>query len=257
MICRHSLLRRKIAENRALLRVFTPHCCCSGPFATVETYQSTSVSTETEFFSTLLEGIRAKVRGERPITPKDPFLLRDVATVLIDCGMRPEECCRLEWASVRNGGIEIQHGKTDAARRRIPLSKRAEIILDVRRQAVAGPWVFPAATRSGHIEPCSLKRQHAAACKQSKVEPFPLYSLRHTCLTRWAPNMDPWTLSYLAGHRDMAITRRYVHPQEQTVREAMERAQAGHMEKTLSGHKIGHTAEPVVSETGAGKTAIN
>ena len=44
-------------------------------------------------------------------------------------------------------------------------------------------------------------------------QPFELYTLRHTCLTRWAPHMDPWTLAYLAGHRDMNITKRYVHPQ--------------------------------------------
>ena len=51
---------------------------------------------------------------------------------------------------------------------------------------------------------------------------FELYTLRHTCLIGWAPHMDPWTLAYLAGHRDMNITNRYVHPQEQTIRAAME-----------------------------------
>ncbi len=50
--------------------------------------------------------------------------------------------------------------------------------------------------------------------------------------------MDPWTLAYLAGHRDMNITKRYVHPQEQTIRAAMDRAQAG-----VSGHTFGHTDE--------------
>ena len=53
---------------------------------------------------------------------------------------------------------------------------------------------------------------------------FELYTFRHTCLTRWAPHMDPWTLAYLAGHRDMTITKRYIHPQEDTVRKAMGRA---------------------------------
>ena len=53
---------------------------------------------------------------------------------------------------------------------------------------------------------------------------FGLYTLRHTCLTRWAPHMDPWTLAHLAGHRDMAITKRYVHPQAETIRAAIERA---------------------------------
>jgi hypothetical protein len=33
--------------------------------------------------------------------------------------------------------------------------------------------------------------------------------------------MDPWTLAYLAGHRDMNITKRYLHPQEKTILEAI------------------------------------
>jgi hypothetical protein len=37
--------------------------------------------------------------------------------------------------------------------------------------------------------------------------------------------MDPWTVAYLAGHRDMSITKRYIHPQEHTTRAAMDRAE--------------------------------
>ena len=73
-----------------------------------------------------------------------------------------------------------------------------------------------------------------------------LYTLRHTCLTRWAPHVDPWTLTYLAGHRDMNITKRYVHPQEQTISAAMDRA--GGVE---GGHTFGHTAQ----NSNSGKTA--
>jgi hypothetical protein len=36
--------------------------------------------------------------------------------------------------------------------------------------------------------------------------------------------MDPFTLAYLAGHSDFSTTRRYVHPQVETVRTAIERA---------------------------------
>jgi hypothetical protein len=57
-----------------------------------------------------------------------------------------------------------------------------------------------------------------------QFENFDLYSLRHTCLTRWAPHMDPWTLMRLAGHRDMATTMRYIHPEDETTRQAMQRA---------------------------------
>ena len=101
------------------------------------------------------------------------------------------------------------------------------------------------------MEPSTLKKQHAKAIAQAtailrkqteqediEFQGFELYTLRHTCLTRWAPHMDPWTLAYLAGHRDMNITKRYVHPQEQTIRAAMDRVQ---VEK--SGHTSGHTGQ--------------
>ena len=60
-------------------------------------------------------------------------LLRDVATVLIDCGLRPEECFRLRWENVSEEYLEVQHGKTAAARRRIPLSQRVAAVLAMRR----------------------------------------------------------------------------------------------------------------------------
>ena len=37
--------------------------------------------------------------------------------------------------------------------------------------------------------------------------------------------MNPYTLAYLAGHRDFSTTRRYVHPQA-----AIDRARHGHSE---------------------------
>ena len=94
---------------------------------------------------------------------------------------------------------------------------------------------MPVGARSGYGAP-----------KKWSVEPFPLYTLRHTCLTRWAPHMDPWTLAYLAGHRDMSITKRYVHPQEQNTRAAIERAR-----NALSGHNSGHSADSRVSADSA------
>jgi integrase len=82
-----------------------------------------------------------------------------------------------------------------------------------------------------------LRKQHLTALQEAtrllreqtgnktlQFENFDLYSLRHTCLTRWAPHMDPWTLMRLAGHRDMATTMRYIHPEDETTRQAMQRA---------------------------------
>src|ERR1043166_5532130 len=81
---------------------------------------------------------------------------------------------------------------------------RVAAILDMRRSTAESEWIFPAPARSGHIEKSSLKKQHARALKLGGVESFPPYTFRHTCLTRWAGYMDPYTLRYLAGHSDFA-----------------------------------------------------
>lgn len=105
------------------------------------------------------------------------------------------------------------------------LSKRVLDILEMRRAAATSEWVFPAPTKSGHIEGSTLKKQHAAALTASGVAPFVLYTFRHTCITRWAKHMDPFTLHVLAGYTDMNTTTRYVHPSEADIREAMEKLQ--------------------------------
>jgi integrase len=106
-------------------------------------------------------------------------LLRDVATVLVDCGLRPEECFRLKKSDIRDGAAHVQHGKTEAARRRIPMTPRVATILERRCAEGESEWVFPAPTQSGHIEPSSVKRQQLTAFDRSKVKSFPLYTLRH------------------------------------------------------------------------------
>jgi len=55
-----------------------------------------------------------------------------------------------------------------------------------------------------------------------------LYTFRHTCITRWVKCMHPFTLQVLAGHTDMNTTKRYVHPSDDDIREAMNRVD-GHV----------------------------
>ena len=50
--------------------------------------------------------------------------------------------------------------------------------------------------------------------------------------------MDPYTLAYLAGHSDFSTTRRYVHPQQETVLAAMERAH-----EARGSHSFSHSVE--------------
>ena len=172
-----------------------------------------------------------------------PELLASVATVLADTGMRPEECYRLQWeyltwANGRHGSLLVTHGKTAAARRALPMTPRVRHILETRWEAQGKPaegYVWPAPSKSGHVEPSSLKKQHAKALRLSKIRPFVLYSLRHTFLTRLgASGCNVWTLARIAGHSSIAISARYVHPSEDSVLTAM---------SSLGGHNSGHSPE--------------
>lgn len=162
--------------------------------------------------------------------------MADIATVLIDTGMRPEENYRLRWDYVnwdngRYGTVRVTHGKTAAARRMIPMTARVRSILERRWRAAECPaegWVWTAATASGHVEPSTVKKQHRNAVKLSGVRPFVLYSLRHTFLTRLGEaGCDAWTLARIAGHSSITISARYVHPSEDAVMSAFSRLQPG------------------------------
>jgi integrase len=172
-----------------------------------------------------------------------PEPLASVATVLIDTGMRPDECYRLRWEAVtwtngRNGTILVTHGKTAAARRVLPMSKRVRNILHDRWLASESPeegWIWTAQTASGHFERSTLKKQHRKALRMGGVRPFVLYSLRHTFLTRLGESgCDAWTLARIAGHSSVAMSSRYVHPNEDAVLFALDR---------LSGHNFGHSLD--------------
>jgi integrase len=176
--------------------------------------------------------------------------LASVAAILVDTGMRPEECFRLQWENItwvngRNGALLVTRGKTAAARRVIPMTPRVRGILRSRWNTFSSPeegWVWPAPTRSGHMEPSSIRKQHARVFrtlskdafekKEKPMRPFVLYSLRHTFLTRLGQSgCDIWTLARIAGHASISISSRYVHPSDDSVLDAISR---------LGGHRIGH-----------------
>jgi integrase len=207
-----------------------------------------------------IELLPGETRRERVVTPSEEVLylaaatplLSDVATLLFDTGMRPDELHRMRWehitwANGRNGTILITKGKTKAARRIIPMTPRARVVLDSRWNAQGSPaegWIWPAPTKTEHIDHSSVKKQHRNALKLSKVRPFVLYSLRHTFLTRLgASGCDVWTLMRIAGHSSITISSRYVHPSEDTVLDAVER---------LGRHKIGHSEENALSNHAEG-----
>ena len=210
-----------------------------------------------------IELLTGERRRERVVTAEEESrylaaacpLLESVATVLADSGLRPDECHRLRWEEItwmngRNGTLLVTHGKTAAARRVLPMSPRVRSLLEQRWVAAGRPsegWIWPAPTKTGHIDHSTLKKQHARTLKVSGVRPFVLYSLRHTFLTRLGESgCDAWTLARVAGHSSVAISSRYVHPSEDQVLAAMSR---------LGGHNSGHSDENDILQSREGIAA--
>ena len=104
------------------------------------------------------------MRGEQPIAARGSLPVARRGDILIDCGLRPEECFRLRWENVRDGALHVPFGKTENARRTIPLTprRRPSSKCGAQPQDRVG---FPSQTRSGHIEKSTLKKQHPKACK--------------------------------------------------------------------------------------------
>lgn len=126
------------------------------------------------------------------------------------------------------------------------MTPRVRAVLESRWNEVGRPeegWVWPALTRSGHVEPSSLRKQHMRATGDAKVRPFVLYSLRHTFLTRLGQSgCDVWTLARIAGHSSITVSARYVHPSGDAVLDAISR---------LGRHNSGHSHETPLLDAGS------
>ncbi len=165
------------------------------------------------------------------------------ASAKLYCGNLPQStaflhqnaCSRFARYSRRGAGNSLRFALQNRLNRLI-VANTVELVRGVS-------VLVTLATRSGHVEASSLRKQHSAAFvtvakeagKNGKkaVRPFVLYSLRHTFLTRLGESgCDAWTLARIAGHSSIAISNRYVHPSEDAVFTAMTR---------LGGHKIGHS----------------
>jgi integrase len=152
--------------------------------------------------------------------------LRDVALIMLETGMRPEEVCRMERRHVHlNEGYYFNpYGKTKSARRKLPLSRRAAEVLRHRLASTQGDYVFPGARgekdTSRHI--VKLNNAHKGAVKRAKLDAFRIYDLRHTFATRAAEaGVDLVTLAALLGHSRVQMVMRYAHPSEKHQFEAI------------------------------------
>jgi integrase len=169
---------------------------------------------------------------------KEP--LHDIAKIIPDTGMRPEEVFRMrvENLDFEQKAIFNPYGKTKAARRTIPITDDALSVLRLRVKKATNrgtPYLFR--SRRDVQKPIgSVKKAHSAAVKRAKIQRyFRLYDLRHTFATRAVESgTDLPTLSSLLGHASILMTMRYVHPAAEHKKAAMEKFEKFSAERIIS-----------------------
>lgn len=155
--------------------------------------------------------------------------LRDIAEIMLDTGMRPEEVFRIRVENIdfRQKSIFNPFGKTKAARRTIPLTDNVLALLKTRSKKanrMGSPFVFASSHET--LKPIgSVKKAHRGAVTRAEIKGHVrLYDLRHTFATRAvASGTDLPTLSALLGHTSILMTMRYVHPAAEQKRVAIEK----------------------------------
>jgi integrase len=112
--------------------------------------------------------------------------LRDIARVMLDTGMRPEEVFRIETAKLDfiERTILNPFGKTAAARRKLTMTDEVWSILKRRSISSNSPYVFSSPDNAE--KPIgSVRKAHDGAARRAKIAPdFRLYDLRHTYASR-------------------------------------------------------------------------
>jgi integrase len=139
-------------------------------------------------------------------------LIGKIVPFLVDTGLRRGEIVGLGWDNVNFSEryIQIAKGKTASARRKVPLTKRAEAVLKALPKC--DERVF---TLNGHkITIDWISHAFLRARKRLKLpDGCVLHSTRHTFCTRLGERgADAFAIQRLAGHSSITISQRYVHP---------------------------------------------
>jgi integrase len=150
--------------------------------------------------------------------------LRDVLIIAMDTGMRPNEIFRIRSEDILWSEMEIfiPKSKTDAGRRKVPISERMQAILLKRSTGKPG-WIFPSKTGKGHLKSVAVAFRGARS-RAELDERLVLYSARHTFGTfaLQATGNLPAVMQTM-GHASVSSTLPYQHHGTKLIRGAIDK----------------------------------
>jgi len=140
-----------------------------------------------------------------------PLPLRDraMATLLLDTGIRAQECC-LAWDDVRPDYITV-NGKT--GERDVPIDEKTSRLLQaLKAESNHNHYVFQG--KKGPLTSQGIYKVIRRVCRQANISgrrSSPV-TFRHTFGTEYAASgsCDPATLQDIMGHSDFKTTLRYI-----------------------------------------------
>lgn len=164
---------------------------------------------------------------EKIYLPACPPPLQDLATLMLETGMRPTEIyyLRRENVEIKKGFLQVTSGKTKSSNRKIWLSDKAVKVLRSRFERFKGDYLFPKNETDGAGATHNLNPQHREALERTGLK-FRLYDCRHTFATRALDGgIDLLTLASMLGHANLDQVTRYAHPSEKRKNDAIQQMQ--------------------------------
>jgi len=188
---------------------------CPGPGFKIEMPKVNNLKTEDltpEQLSKLMEAISQD---------HDPQA-GNVMKMALVTGMRRGELFKLEWDDIdfEKNFIHIRHDPKGGKDQTIPLNQAARDILE-NHPRTDSPFVFPGRggkQRTEIRQPIDRIKKAAGLPKDFR----PLHGLRHTFASMLASSgeVDLYTLQKLLTHKTPAMTMRYAHLRDETLRRA-------------------------------------
>ena len=147
--------------------------------------------------------------------------IADIIVVAIETGMRCGEILSMRWEDVDfiNRRVLLRDTKNGDSRK-VPLSSRVKIILEMLSSRDTSDLVFPYCRWAIRRHYTKVVKQSAKARKgvQNPFTDLRFHDLRHEALSRLSDKgLNVIEIAHISGHRTLAMLRRYTHPCHETL----------------------------------------